>query len=70
MPRTRRDTGFRQSGDPAGPRGRFAGSAGRNGDTSDLKGVDSLIFAQALRLSLVNSEPIDIVVENFRPRLP
>jgi hypothetical protein len=59
------DTRLRQSEDPGDLRGRLSEAVGRNRDVGDLKDVDSLIFAQALRLSLVNSEPIDIVVENF-----
>lgn len=59
------DTRLRQSEEPADLRGRHGEQVSRNGDIGNLKDVDSLIFAQALRLSLVNSEPIDIVVENF-----
>ena len=59
------DTTLRQSERPADLRRRLGQPASRNGNIGDLKDVDSLIFAQALRLSLVNSEPIDIVVENF-----
>lgn len=59
------DTRLRQSEEPADFRGRLGEPVSRNADVGDLKDVESLIFAQALRLSLVNSEPIDIVVENF-----
>jgi hypothetical protein len=59
------DTRLRQSEDPEYLRARPPEPRSRNGDTAAAKDVDSLIFAQALRLSLVNSEPIDIVVENF-----
>jgi hypothetical protein len=59
------DRRLRPSEERPDPRGRLGEPVSRNGDIGDLKDVDSLIFAQALRLSLVNSEPIDIVVENF-----
>lgn len=59
------DIRLRQSEDPADLRGRLGEPVSRNRHVGDLKDVDSLIFAQALRLSLVNSEPINIVVENF-----
>jgi hypothetical protein len=59
------DTRLRQSEDRPDPRDRLTKPVSRNDEIGDLKDVDSLIFAQALRLSLVNSEPIDIVVENF-----
>jgi hypothetical protein len=59
------DTQLRWSTDTEGSRHRAAGPQERINDTDEVRDVDSLIFAQALRLSLVDREPIDVIVENF-----
>jgi hypothetical protein len=59
------DTRLRRSMATQGPRNRPAGPGDGVSDAGDVRDVDSLIFAQALRLSLVDREPIDVVVENF-----
>lgn len=59
------DTRFRRPEDPGELRGGPAKRKREENGSGDVSDVDSLIFAQALRLSLVEKEPIDIVVENF-----
>jgi hypothetical protein len=59
------DRRFRRREDPRDLRDSPAERTAKKDGNGDLSDVDSLIFAQALRLSLVEKEPIDIVVENF-----
>jgi hypothetical protein len=59
------DSRFRRAEAPGDLRDGPAEPKPKKDGRGDLSDVDSLIFAQALRLSLVEKEPIDIVVENF-----
>ena len=59
------DTRLRRSEGTEGPRRHTEGPRSGTNDVKDPEDIDSLIFAQALRLSLVDREPIDVLVENF-----
>jgi hypothetical protein len=59
------DRRFRRREEPRDLRETPAERTAKKNGNGNLSEVDSLIFARALRISLVEKEPIDIIVENF-----